>query len=303
MSVSCLTSRQYTIPRQAVSRIRLESLERRDLLSAAAALNLDIGPHEPVAALFEASGDNFAASPAAIQSNYALPSVPDVTAFAQSLAASGTIFYGAWWCPHCAEQKEMFGDAAQFLPYVEVSNPDGTQNEVGRANNIQSYPTWDFPDGTRVTGVKSFEQLSSLSGVAIPHLTDTEVFSLVFEVFHDQFGQQSEGLYADFTVDGRVDLRDFVVLKSVRPAGWQSAAAMAKAIGDVQPASETLAMPDEELQASAQATQLSASATIIDPGSTSLSQDEGTILHQYVAASVVFGEIGDSDDSLLELLV
>ena len=29
--------------------------------------------------------------------------------FAQCLTSKGMKMYGAWWCPHCAEQKESFG--------------------------------------------------------------------------------------------------------------------------------------------------------------------------------------------------
>ena len=45
--------------------------------------------------------------------------------FAQCLKDSGTIFYGAFWCPHCQRTKAMFGSAAKLLPYVECSTPDG----------------------------------------------------------------------------------------------------------------------------------------------------------------------------------
>ena len=40
-------------------------------------------------------------------------------AFAKCLATKQTTMYGLYWCPHCIEQKEMFGDAFHYVPYVE----------------------------------------------------------------------------------------------------------------------------------------------------------------------------------------
>lgn len=45
--------------------------------------------------------------------------------FAQCVKENGAVFYGAFWCPHCQNQKKMFGNSAQYLPYVECSTPDG----------------------------------------------------------------------------------------------------------------------------------------------------------------------------------
>ncbi|MEI6711997.1 MAG: hypothetical protein WCK88_07725 [bacterium] len=31
------------------------------------------------------------------------------------------VMFGASWCPHCAEQKKMFGRSAKDMPYFECS--------------------------------------------------------------------------------------------------------------------------------------------------------------------------------------
>lgn len=93
---------------------------------------------------------------------------PDLVAFAKALAAANVKFYGAAWCPVCAEQKRLFEDGAQFLPFIEVTNADRTLNEIGEANNIEVFPTWVFADGTRLTGLQTLSELSQRSGVAIP---------------------------------------------------------------------------------------------------------------------------------------
>ena len=45
--------------------------------------------------------------------------------FAVCLKDKGATFYGAFWCPHCQAQKELFGRSEKLLPYVECSTPDG----------------------------------------------------------------------------------------------------------------------------------------------------------------------------------
>ncbi len=88
--------------------------------------------------------------------------------FAKALTQAGVRFFGADWCPICTQQKQLFEDGASFLPFIEVTNPDRTRNTVGVSENITQYPTWEFPNGTRVTGLQTLAQLSTQSGVAIP---------------------------------------------------------------------------------------------------------------------------------------
>lgn len=84
--------------------------------------------------------------------------------FASCLKDKGAIFYGAFWCPHCRDQKQMFGKSVSFLPYVECSTPDGqNQLPICKEKNITSYPTWDFISGTtteRFTGTLTLETLA-----------------------------------------------------------------------------------------------------------------------------------------------
>lgn len=79
---------------------------------------------------------------------------------AACISDSGATFFGAFWCPHCNDQKAAFGKSASLLPYTECSNPDGSQNELCTAEGIESYPTWEFADGERLTGEQSLETLA-----------------------------------------------------------------------------------------------------------------------------------------------
>ena len=46
-------------------------------------------------------------------------------ALARHLRETGAVMYGAYWCPHCTEQKALFGDAAKDVPYVECDRGRG----------------------------------------------------------------------------------------------------------------------------------------------------------------------------------
>src|SRR3989344_3268103 len=84
--------------------------------------------------------------------------------FAQCLKDSGTIFYGAFWCPHCQAQKKLFGSSQKLLPYVECSTLDGkAMTEECRAKGIEGYPTWEFPDGSRLSGEVALSVLAEKS--------------------------------------------------------------------------------------------------------------------------------------------
>lgn len=103
--------------------------------------------------------------------------------FAQCITDSGTKFFGAYWCPHCAAQKALFGKSAKKLPYYECAlqgeekaasdkaiqqaiidgklkiGTDGNllpgqdpeklgikvRADICKENNIDGYPTWVFP--------------------------------------------------------------------------------------------------------------------------------------------------------------
>jgi len=90
---------------------------------------------------------------------------PKARALALHLSRSDAKMYGASWCPHCQEQKEMFGLAASRLPYVECS-PGGQgqpQAAICRNLNIQVYPTWII-NGKRTEEVMSMQQLADATG-------------------------------------------------------------------------------------------------------------------------------------------
>jgi thiol-disulfide isomerase/thioredoxin len=89
--------------------------------------------------------------------------------FAKCIKESGAKFYGAFWCPHCQDQKELFGSSKKHLPYVECSTPDSnSQLQVCKDAKVAAYPTWEFADGSRLEGEISLEKLAEKSGCMLP---------------------------------------------------------------------------------------------------------------------------------------
>ena len=99
-----------------------------------------------------------------------LTNLTGMDAFAQCLTDSGAVFYGASWCSFCNQQKEMFGSAVNFMPYVECAIPgvQGRQTPECESKNITGYPTWVFADNSRQSGLLPLAQLSEKTGCALP---------------------------------------------------------------------------------------------------------------------------------------
>ncbi len=89
--------------------------------------------------------------------------------FAKCLKEKGAVFYGAFWCSHCQNQKKLFGSSEKYLPYVECSTPDGGgQLSLCNEKKIDGYPTWEFSDGSRESGELSLERLSEKTSCELP---------------------------------------------------------------------------------------------------------------------------------------
>lgn len=103
------------------------------------------------------------------------PTIPDTytARLAQHLTKSGAQFFGAYWCSACATQKQLFGNDARFLPYVEC-DARGTNPQPARcqAANVRVYPTWIIR-GAVYEGVQPLETLARLSGYTAASSTPT----------------------------------------------------------------------------------------------------------------------------------
>jgi uncharacterized membrane protein/glutaredoxin len=98
------------------------------------------------------------------------PDNPIARALADHLTKTGARFYGANWCPHCKEQKHVFGTAATRLPYIECSPQGGQRTPTAKVcldAGVGSYPTW-FINGEKIEEVLNIQQLSAKSGFKAP---------------------------------------------------------------------------------------------------------------------------------------
>jgi hypothetical protein len=92
-------------------------------------------------------------------------------AFARCLSSRGVKMYGAYWCPHCQDQKEKFAASFEYVPYIEcgVKGDAHAQSQACKDANVKHYPTWQFPPmGERVERVFSLEELGDRTGCALP---------------------------------------------------------------------------------------------------------------------------------------
>jgi len=88
----------------------------------------------------------------------------DAKALAQCLTNKGFKLYGATWCGHCQDQKKMFGEAVALINYIECATVDNNgQTEACDQAGIEMYPTWVYPDGTKVPGVMTLKDLAKVS--------------------------------------------------------------------------------------------------------------------------------------------
>ena len=90
-------------------------------------------------------------------------------ALARHLKKVGVKEYGAYWCPHCYEQKQLFGKPAyQELPYIECT-PDGKngQPKVCKDAGVKFFPSWKI-NGELTSGVKTLDELADLTNYQGP---------------------------------------------------------------------------------------------------------------------------------------
>ena len=93
------------------------------------------------------------------------PEDPYLRDLAIHLGETGAHFYGAYWCPHCQDQKEIFAASQHRLPYVECS-PGGRNGPRAGAcieADIRNYPTWVIR-GRKLGGIMTPEALAKQSG-------------------------------------------------------------------------------------------------------------------------------------------
>jgi hypothetical protein len=90
--------------------------------------------------------------------------------FAKCLAAHQAKMYGLYWCPHCADQKAMFGAAFRYVPYQEcaVKEKPGEMASECKGAGVKLFPAWQFGADAPKEGVFSLQELSDKTGCNLP---------------------------------------------------------------------------------------------------------------------------------------
>jgi hypothetical protein len=89
--------------------------------------------------------------------------------FAKCLADRKATMYGSFLCPHCDDQKKLFGPSFKYVPYIECSVPGTRQMTfLCVAAQIRYTPTWIFADNERRTGIQSLKDLSAKTECPLP---------------------------------------------------------------------------------------------------------------------------------------
>ena len=89
--------------------------------------------------------------------------------FAKCLAAKQVKMYGAFWCPHCADQEQLFEASFAYVPYVECGiRGSRTENQTCLQDGIKHFPTWEFSGGERQEGFQPLQALSQKTGCSLP---------------------------------------------------------------------------------------------------------------------------------------
>ncbi len=94
---------------------------------------------------------------------------PAEIALARHLTEIGAKEYGAFWCPHCHDQKQLFGKQAfAIIDYVEC-DPKGKnpRPQLCEQAGIKGFPTWEI-NKTLYPGVQTLADLATTSGYQGP---------------------------------------------------------------------------------------------------------------------------------------
>jgi len=85
--------------------------------------------------------------------------------FAKFLKTNNVAMYSAYWCPHCHDQKQLFGQkAVKELIVIECAK-DGKDSkfELCKTKGIEGFPSWEI-NGEIYSGVIELNDLAVMTG-------------------------------------------------------------------------------------------------------------------------------------------
>lgn len=90
-------------------------------------------------------------------------------ALARHLKQAGVKEYFAYWCPHCYEQKQLFGkQAVKELNAIEcAADGKNAQPQACIDVGVKAFPSWEIK-GKLTAGIKTLEELADATGYTGP---------------------------------------------------------------------------------------------------------------------------------------
>ena len=86
----------------------------------------------------------------------------NVDDFAKCVTTAGAKMYGTETCPHCQSQKALFGESFQYINFTDcIATPNA-------CSGIDRVPTWEFADGVKEVGEKTFAELATKTNCELP---------------------------------------------------------------------------------------------------------------------------------------
>ena len=79
--------------------------------------------------------------------------------FAQCLTGTGLKMYGTDWCPHCQNQKKLFGSSFKYIDYINCDK----KQETCLIEGVEGYPTWKINEES-YQGEQTLENLAQITG-------------------------------------------------------------------------------------------------------------------------------------------
>lgn len=107
--------------------------------------------------------------PKEIGSSGAVASEEFQVGLAQHLQSTGAVMYSSPTCQYCFLQKQLFGEAVEYLNIVNCSGTpvDDPKPSLCAEKGIRVTPTWEI-DGQIYPGLKPLEELAKMSGYEGP---------------------------------------------------------------------------------------------------------------------------------------
>ena len=106
-------------------------------------------------------------NPPVSESNYNnisdLDTIDSKIKLAKYFSEEGVKMYGAYWCPYCDKQKQIFESSFDLIEYIECDSKGQNPNlNLCNQKNITSFPTWEI-NGKLYPGMRTLKNLAVLS--------------------------------------------------------------------------------------------------------------------------------------------